>query len=175
VIGVGHTSRLKMANGSLPLRWLVCPLWSPLMIFLVSLDLSHQYFFYDTNNVIIKVLICFRDLFSFFSPVSLTNYNEDKRERERERETKKILKVHQNINDDIINTAEKISKIWIQRHQKILSTIIGVGHTSHPKASESLVILDGSCDLSLSPLVTVLDDVGFVSSRSFWQFQWYHH
>jgi len=83
VIGVGHTSRLKMANGSLPLRWLVCPLWSPLMIFLVSLDLSHQYFFYDTNNVIIKVLICLRDLF-FFSPVSLTNYNEDKRERERD-------------------------------------------------------------------------------------------
>jgi len=56
----------------------------------VSLDLSHQFFFYDTNNVIIKVLICLRDLFSFFSPVSLTNYNEDKRERERERDKKDL-------------------------------------------------------------------------------------
>ena len=115
------------------------------------------------------------EIFFLFSLPSLLQITMRIKERERERETKKILKVHQNINDDIINTAEKISKIWIQRHQKILSTIIGVGHTSHPKASESLVILDGSCDLSLSPLVTVLDDVGFVSSRSFWQFRWYHH
>jgi hypothetical protein len=46
--------------------------------------------------------------FSFFSLISLKNYNEDKRERERD---KKDLGDNQNINDDIINIVEKILKI----------------------------------------------------------------
>jgi len=79
--GGGWISSFKVAR---------VPTLSPLMIFLLS-DIGFipsRFFFFDTNSVIMKVLICLQDLF-LFSLSSLLKIT--MRIRERERETKKIL------------------------------------------------------------------------------------
>lgn len=47
-----------------------------------------------------------------------------------------ISKAYQSSNNDTTDVVGKISRIWIQWHQWMLSTMIRVCHTSHLKANE---------------------------------------
>jgi len=131
--GGGWISSFKVAR---------VPTLSPLMIFLSVIGFIPSRFFFMIPIVLSwKFWYAFKIFFFFLSHLSYKLQWGWEREREREREReKKDLEDNQNINDDIINIVEKILKIWIQRHQEISSTIIRVGHMSHPKASESLAI-----------------------------------
>jgi hypothetical protein len=79
---------------------------------------------------IIGVLMCFQSLFFSFCFCE-------------ERERKFFLMIseaYQISNNDITNIVEKISRIWIQWHQEMLSTVTRVCHTSRLKANEPLHI-----------------------------------
>jgi len=102
VIGVGHISNSKTSElwyfWTTSVAHFVNRLW-PFMgryIYLFNI------FFYDISDVFIRVLVCFRDLFTFFLFYFFTNYKEERRKRKKQR--KKTLNVHRNFDNDITST-----------------------------------------------------------------------
>jgi len=152
------------------------PIRSPLMTLFVLLHLSHQDLSDDTDDVTIGVLVglflSFLSLF-FFPPPS--NLWREMRERE------KSMKKETNL--------WGAPKLWWWHHmyhkkyldernsttpEKVTNADQSGPHNPS-KGKWALPPLDGSYGPLYSSLVTFLSFIGFVLSKSFWQYQWCRH
>ena len=98
--------------------------------------------------------------------MNCTNYKE-----QREKKKKKILKTYQSFNYNTSRSIRKILMRRIQRHQERSSKMTGVSHIFSPKTSKPPT----TCNPLQSLFVIFFSIVGFLSSRSFQWYQWYHN